>query len=123
MELKDHKKEPMCSVKAPFVLSINKKNVAKHYDLIDGQLIDLGFQFEKMCDDTYWNHYVYNATKVSFSFEQMKRKVKKTFPKAEFQINTWYLEWLKGTSLTAPPHEENEAIFECFEWQVPFEKI
>ena len=56
------------------------------------------------------------------SFEQMKRKVKKTLPTAELQINTWYLEWLDGTRLFPPPHEENAAILECL-WHVPFEKV
>lgn len=122
-ELKKLRSKNFTETKVPLMLSMNKKNVDKYFTEVSKFLEDYNFKFIKNCDDTFWDHYVYDSSSVELSFNQLKKEIKKTYSQIEGEENSWYLESLHDTSLEVQPSDENDTIFWCFELRVPFERL
>ena len=117
--------------KVPVVLSINKENHDLYFKSIHEILVEHNFCSvdlnESLNSSKYWDSFLYNTSKVELSFTSLKKIVKRSFPKTEFQVNTFLKEKITDSILDDPnfniiQSEDNEAIFECFEVWCPFVK-
>ena len=117
--------------KVPVVLSMNKKNHDLYFKSIHEILLEHNFCSvdlnESLNSSKYWDSFLYNTSKVELSFTALKKIVKRSFPKTDFEVNTFLKEKITDSILDDPnfniiQSEENEAIFECFEIRCPFVK-
>ena len=117
--------------KVPMVLSINKENHDLYFKAIHEILLEHNFCSVdlniSLNSSKYWDSFLYNTSKVELSFTSLKKIVKRSFPKTEFQVNTFLKEKITDSILDDPnfniiQSEDNEAIFECFEVWCPFVK-
>ena len=117
--------------KVPMVLSINKENHDLYFKAIHEILLEHNFCSVdlniSLNSSKYWDSFLYNTSKVELSFTSLKKIVKRSFPKTEFQVNTFLKEKITDSILDDPnfniiQSEDNEAIFECFEIWCPFVK-
>jgi hypothetical protein len=117
--------------KVPVVLSMNKNNHDLYFKSIHEILIEHNFCSvdlnESLNSSKYWDSFLYNTSKVELSFTALKKIVKRSFPKTDFEVNTFLKEKITDSILDDPnfniiQSEENEAIFECFEIWCPFVK-
>ena len=117
--------------KVPMVLSMNKKNHDLYFKAIHEILLEHNFCSvdlnESLNSSKYWDSFLYNTSKVELSFTTLKKIVKRSFPKTDFEVNTFLKEKITDSILDDPnfniiQSEENEAIFECFEIWCPFVK-
>ena len=117
--------------KVPMVLSMNKENHDLYFKAIHEILIEHNFSSVDLNDSLnsskYWDSFLYNTSKVELSFTALKKIVKRSFPKTDFEVNTFLKEKITDSILDDPnfniiQSEENEAIFECFEIWCPFVK-
>ncbi len=113
------------------VLSMNKKNHDLYFKSIHEILLEHNFCSvdlnESLNSSKYWDSFLYNTSKVELSFTALKKIVKRSFPKTDFEVNTFLKEKITDSILDDPnfniiQSEENEAIFECFEIRCPFVK-
>ena len=117
--------------KVPMVLSMNKENYDLYFKAIHEILLEHNFCSvdlnESLNSSKYWDSFLYNTSKVELSFTTLKKIVKRSFPKTDFEVNTFLKEKITDSILDDPnfniiQSEENEAIFECFEIWCPFVK-
>jgi hypothetical protein len=117
--------------KVPVVLSMNKNNHDLYFKSIHEILVEHNFCSvdlnESLNSSKYWDSFLYNTSKVELSFTALKKIVKRSFPKTDFEVNTFLKEKITDSILDDPnfniiQSEENEAIFECFEIWCPFVK-
>ena len=117
--------------KVPMVLSMNKENHDLYFKAIHEILIEHNFSSADLNDSLnsskYWDSFLYNTSKVELSFTALKKIVKRSFPKTDFEVNTFLKEKITDSILDDPNFNiiqsvENEAIFECFEIWCPFVK-
>ena len=117
--------------KVPVVLSMNKKNHDLYFKSIHEILLEHNFCSvdlnESLNSSKYWDSFLYNTSKVELSFTALGKIVKRSFPKTDFEVNTFLKEKITDSILDDPnfniiQSEENEAIFECFEIRCPFVK-
>lgn len=117
--------------KVPVVLSMNKENHDLYFKAIHEILLDHNFCSVHLNDSLnsskYWDSFLYSTSKVELSFTALKKIVKRSFPKTDFEVNTFLKEKITDSILDDPnfniiQSEENEAIFECFEIWCPFVK-
>ena len=99
------RKEKLKDVDLPLIISMNKKNFEYDFELISNHLIDLNFEYVKNCDDESWDHHLFDCNNVELSFEELKKLTNKKFPQIEMQVNTHYMECLKGTKFKVTPTE------------------
>ena len=125
------KKIILKDLKVPMVLSMNKQNYDLYFKAIHEILLEHNFCSvdlnESLNSSKYWNSFLYNTSKVELSFTTLKKIVKRSFPKTDFEVNTFLKEKITDSILDDPnfniiQSEENEAIFECFEIWCPFVK-
>jgi len=125
------KKIILKDLKVPMVLSMNKKNYDLYFKAIHEILLEHNFCSvdlnESLNSSKYWDSFLYNTSKVELSFTTLKKIVKRSFPKTDFEVNTFLKEKITDSILDDPnfniiQSEENEAIFECFEIWCPFVK-
>lgn len=117
--------------KVPVVLSMNKENHDLYFKSIHEILVEHNFCSvdlnESLNSSKYWDSFLYNTSKVELSFTALKKIVKRSFSKTDFEVNTFLKEKITDSILDDPnfniiQSEENEAIFECFEIWCPFVK-
>lgn len=117
--------------KVPVVLSMNKENHDLYFKSIHEILLEHNFCSvdlnESLNSSKYHDSFLYNTSKVELSFTALKKIVKRSFPKTDFEVNTFLKEKITDSILDDPNFNiiqsvENEAIFECFEIWCPFVK-
>ena len=117
--------------RVPLVLSMNKKNHGLYFKAIHEILIENNFCSVDLNDSLnsskYWVSFLYDTSKVELSFAGLKKIVKTSFPKTDFEENTFLKEKVTDSILDDPnfniiQSEENEAVFECFEIWCPLLK-
>ena len=117
--------------RVPLVLSMNRENHGLYFKAIHEILIENNFCSVDLNDSLnssmYQVSFLYDTSKVELSFTGLKKIVKTSFPKIDFEENTFLKEKLTDPVLDDPnfniiQSEENEAVFECFEIWCPFLK-
>jgi len=115
--------------KIPVVLSMNKENHDLYFKSIHDILLEHNFCSVDLNDSLnsskYWVSFLYDTSKVELSFTSLKKIVKRSFPKTEFQVNTFIKEKIAVSIFNDPnfniiQSKENETLFECFEIWCPF---